>query len=118
MSRKRAREEPCFICSHWHNYEAGEPCSVCGHGPAAESAVSHGTPIPTEVLRDFLFLGSYDQASRCELLRAMGIKRILNVRAAAARLRVANGARLRAPVRATSSRRPAADRAREREPLP
>ena len=78
--RKREREEPCFICSHYHNFEAGEPCAVCGHGPVAVEALVSSGPFPTEVVPDFLYLGSYDQASRAELLRSMGIKRILNVR--------------------------------------
>lgn len=67
----------------FHNYEAGEPCSVCGHGASVmEEAPPSASPFPTEVVPDFLYVGSYDQASRAELLRAMGIKRILNVRAA------------------------------------
>jgi dual specificity MAP kinase phosphatase len=84
MSRKRERENPCFICSHYHNYEAGEPCGVCGHGPACATARPAAPPsaFPTEVLPSFLYLGSYDHASRAELLKAMGIRRILNVRAA------------------------------------
>jgi hypothetical protein len=86
MSRKRERENPCFICNHYHNFEAGEPCSVCGHGPAA--AVERAAPpsaFPTLVVPDFLYLGSYDHAARAELLKAMGVKRILNVRAPAQR---------------------------------
>mgnify|MGYP002389572649 CR=1 FL=1 len=35
--------------------------------------------MPTEVLPGFLFLGSYDHASRAELLKALGIAHILNV---------------------------------------
>ena len=35
---------------------------------------------PAEILPGFLFLGSYDTASRSELLKAMGITHILNVR--------------------------------------
>ncbi|GAB4822373.1 hypothetical protein N2152v2_009419 [Parachlorella kessleri] len=35
--------------------------------------------MPTEVLPGFLFLGSYDHASRAELLKALGIGHILNV---------------------------------------
>ena len=84
MSRKRERENPCFICNHYHNFEAGELCTVCGHGPAA--TVERAPPpsaFPTVVVPDLLYLGSYDQAARAELLKAMGIKRILNVRAPA-----------------------------------
>ena len=82
MSRKRERENPCFICNHYHNFEAGEWCTVCGHGPAA--TVERAPPpsaFPTLVVPDLLYLGSYDHAARAELLKAMGVKRILNVRA-------------------------------------
>jgi hypothetical protein len=83
MSRKRERENPCFICNHYHNYEAGEVCGVCGHGPTCAVALpAPPSAFPTEVLPSFLYLGSYDHASRSELLKAMGIKRILNVRSA------------------------------------
>ena len=80
--RKRERENPCFICGHFHNYEGGEPCSVCGHAAAAEPAAAPPTQsaFPTAVVQDFLYLGSYDQASRVEVLKAMGITHILNVR--------------------------------------
>ena len=82
MSRKRERENPCFICNHYHNFEAGEPCGVCGHGPASGGEARAPTPsaFPTEVLPGFLYLGSYDHASRAEVLKAMGVSRILNVR--------------------------------------
>ncbi|CAN4094213.1 unnamed protein product [Withania somnifera] len=33
---------------------------------------------PSEILPEFLFLGSYDNASRAELLKTLGISRILN----------------------------------------
>uniref|UniRef100_A0A453RF17 Tyrosine-protein phosphatase domain-containing protein n=1 Tax=Aegilops tauschii subsp. strangulata TaxID=200361 RepID=A0A453RF17_AEGTS len=33
---------------------------------------------PSEILKDFLFLGSYDNASRSELLKTIGISHILN----------------------------------------
>ena len=82
MSRKRERENPCFICNHYHNFEAGELCTVCGHGPAA--TVERAPPpsaFPTLVVPDMLYLGSYDHAARAELLKALGVKRILNVRA-------------------------------------
>jgi dual specificity MAP kinase phosphatase len=35
--------------------------------------------MPTTILNGFLYLGSYDTASRQELLKAMGITHILNV---------------------------------------
>lgn len=63
-------------------YENGEPCAVCGHTlaqlqttPAAISA------FPSDILPGFLYLGSYDNAARSELLKAQGISHILNVRA-------------------------------------
>ena len=98
MSRKRERENPCFICNHYHNYDAGEVCNVCGHAPPCATAPPAALPsaFPTEVLHGFLYLGSYDHASRAELLKAMGIQRILNVRA-------------RAPRRAARARLPAPD---------
>lgn len=34
---------------------------------------------PSEILPEFLFLGSYDNASRAELLKSQGISRVLNV---------------------------------------
>mmetsp|Transcript_14099 Transcript_14099/g.33273 ORF Transcript_14099/g.33273 Transcript_14099/m.33273 type:complete len:268 (+) Transcript_14099:473-1276(+) len=79
MKVKRGREEPCFICGHYHDYEGGEPCSVCGH---RLGSVNERMPLtsafPSEVIQEFLFLGSYDNASRNELLKAMGVKYILN----------------------------------------
>jgi dual specificity MAP kinase phosphatase len=82
--RKRERENPCGICGHYHKYEEGEVCGVCGHrlkpsdGEGAPS--SHESAFPTEVLKEFLFLGSYDNASRSEVLRTLSISHILNVR--------------------------------------
>ena len=82
---KRTRESPCFICGHYHAYESGEVCAICGHGPPSPAdAISanklmgcHGA-YPSEVLPAFLYLGSYDHASRADLLRAMGIQYVLN----------------------------------------
>eukprot|EP00887_Chlorella_sp_A99_P003068 scaffold9.g3068.t1 len=63
-------------------YEGGEPCSVCGHRLAAPAGGGANpkapSAFPTEVLPDFLFLGSYDHASRSELLKTLGIGNILN----------------------------------------
>mmetsp|Transcript_25200 Transcript_25200/g.65420 ORF Transcript_25200/g.65420 Transcript_25200/m.65420 type:complete len:279 (-) Transcript_25200:127-963(-) len=77
---KREREEPCAICNHYHDYEGGEPCSVCGHRLLSntEERVPVTSAFPSEIIPDFLFLGSYDNASRAELLKAMGIRYILN----------------------------------------
>ena len=108
MVRKRERENPCFICGHYHKYEEGEVCGICGHrlqeagernplngsgngsssssislasSTSPSSSTYHHTPsaFSSEILPLFLYLGSYDNASRAELLKAQGISRILNV---------------------------------------
>lgn len=81
MKSKREREEPCFVCNHYHDYEGGEPCSVCGHVLNSTPLPSPGRPTkePTLILQDFLYLGSYDAASRCELLKAYGVTHVLNL---------------------------------------
>ncbi|PNT69319.1 hypothetical protein BRADI_3g53591v3 [Brachypodium distachyon] len=59
-----------------------EICGVCGHRPAAAEAVPPAkldSAFPTQVLKDFLFLGSYDNASRSEVLKTLNITHILNV---------------------------------------
>ena len=62
-------------------YDAGEPCSVCGHRLAAGGeAGEKASAFPSEVVPGFLYLGSYDHASRAELLKTLGISHILNVR--------------------------------------
>ena len=63
-------------------YEGGEPCGICGHRLAEAEQPKPQTPsaLPTEVLPGFLFLGTYDHASRAELLKTLGIGNILNVR--------------------------------------
>ncbi|KAG1364261.1 protein-tyrosine-phosphatase IBR5 [Cocos nucifera] len=78
--RKRERENPCGVCGHYHKYEEGEVCRVCGHRmPVAEErSAQQGSAFPSEILKDFLYLGSYDNASRAELLKTLGISRILN----------------------------------------
>ena len=65
-------------------YHGGEPCSVCGHRlevvPAATApAPKPPSAFPSEIVPGFLFLGSYDHASRHEILRTLGIGHILNV---------------------------------------
>eukprot|EP00199_Chlamydomonas_sp_CCMP681_P006988 CAMPEP_0119115546 /NCGR_PEP_ID=MMETSP1180-20130426/51327_1 /TAXON_ID=3052 ORGANISM="Chlamydomonas cf sp, Strain CCMP681" /NCGR_SAMPLE_ID=MMETSP1180 /ASSEMBLY_ACC=CAM_ASM_000741 /LENGTH=265 /DNA_ID=CAMNT_0007104579 /DNA_START=24 /DNA_END=821 /DNA_ORIENTATION=- len=77
-SKRRAREDPCAICSHYHDYEGGEPCSICGHVLVSTSQKAGDTVMPTAILPGHLYLGSYDTASRSELLKAMGITHILN----------------------------------------
>ncbi|KAI4383233.1 hypothetical protein MLD38_009098 [Melastoma candidum] len=81
--RKRERENPCGICGHYHKFEEGEVCGVCGHRRATAesdqgSRCVHVSAFPTEILPNFLYLGSYDNASRSELLKAQGVSRILN----------------------------------------
>ncbi|GLC38618.1 hypothetical protein PLESTB_000453000 [Pleodorina starrii] len=79
MKVKRDREEPCFICNHYHDHENGVPCQICGHvmTQAERRQLDHSV-LPTAIIPGSLYLGSYDTASRSELLRAMGITHILN----------------------------------------
>ena len=79
--RKRERENPCGVCGHYHKYEEGEVCGICGHrAPVPSEKTSlQVSAFPSVILPDFLYLGSYDNASRSELLKAQGITRILNV---------------------------------------
>ncbi|CAN1196636.1 Protein-tyrosine-phosphatase IBR5 [Linum perenne] len=89
MMRKRERENPCGICGHYHKYEEGEVCGICGHrlpdssssdaAAAVDRPSVHISAFPSEILPDFLYLGSYDNAARSELLKTQGISRILNV---------------------------------------
>ncbi|CAA2981095.1 protein-tyrosine-phosphatase IBR5-like [Olea europaea var. sylvestris] len=81
--RKRERENPCGVCGHYHKYEEGEVCGICGHRMPAVSdnsaaSSNHVSAFPSEILPEFLFLGSYDNASRAELLKTQGISRVLN----------------------------------------
>lgn len=78
--RKRERENPCAICGHYHKFEEGEVCTVCGHRlqGANEKSAHAPSALPSEILVDFLYVGSYDNASRAELLKIQGISRILN----------------------------------------
>ncbi|XP_027062395.1 protein-tyrosine-phosphatase IBR5-like [Coffea arabica] len=79
--RKRERENPCAVCGHYHKYEEGEVCGVCGHrmpAVAEKSSSFQVSAFPSEILPEFLYLGSYDNASRAELLKTQGISRILN----------------------------------------
>jgi len=58
---------------------------VCGHRlqQSAERPLAAPTITPTPILQGSLFLGSYDVASRSDLLKAMDITHILNVRGSA-----------------------------------
>ncbi|KAJ8554565.1 hypothetical protein K7X08_025243 [Anisodus acutangulus] len=79
--RKRERENPCGICGHYHKYEEGEPCGICGHRMAVVTDKGSSIQVsafPSEILPEFLYLGSYDNASRAELLKTQGISRVLN----------------------------------------
>ncbi|XP_057955342.1 protein-tyrosine-phosphatase IBR5 [Malania oleifera] len=78
--RKRERENPCGVCGHYHKYEEGEVCGVCGHRVpgSSEKASLQLSAFPSEILPEFLYLGSYDNASRSELLKTQGISRVLN----------------------------------------
>ncbi|XP_047969714.1 protein-tyrosine-phosphatase IBR5-like [Salvia hispanica] len=78
--RKRERENPCAICGHYHKFEEGEVCGICGHRmPAgADKSAAHVSAFPSEILSEFLYLGSFDNAARSELLKSQGISCILN----------------------------------------
>ncbi|KAK4383678.1 Protein-tyrosine-phosphatase IBR5 [Sesamum angolense] len=83
--RKRERENPCGVCGHYHKYEEGEVCGVCGHRMPAVSDKSAASSVqfsafPSEILPEFLYLGSYDNAARAELLKTQGITRVLNLK--------------------------------------
>ena len=61
-------------------YENGEPCSVCGHTLTVADPSLRASAYPSAILPQFLYLGSYDNAARSELLKTLGITHILNVR--------------------------------------
>jgi dual specificity MAP kinase phosphatase len=69
------------VCGHYHKFEDGEVCGICGHRlQEPTEKIPATSAFSTEILPQFLYLGSYDNASRAELLKAQGITRILNVR--------------------------------------
>lgn len=69
-----------IISSKHVQYEHGEPCLVCGHTSfEGRSSTMPPSAIPSEVIAGHLFLGSYDHASRCDMLKMLGIEYILNV---------------------------------------
>ncbi|KAK4796044.1 hypothetical protein SAY86_028370 [Trapa natans] len=78
--RKRERENPCGVCGHYHKYEEGEVCGICGHRmlAASDKPSVYFSAFPSEIVPQFLYLGSYDNASRSELLKTHGISRVLN----------------------------------------
>ena len=61
-------------------YENGEPCSICGHTLTVADPSQKASAYPSAILPQFLYLGSYDNAARSELLKTLGITHILNVR--------------------------------------
>ena len=70
-----------YLRPHVLQYEGGEPCSVCGHRLAPPTATSQrASAFPSAVLPHFLYLGSYDHASRSDALKMLEITHILNVR--------------------------------------
>ncbi|XP_020262729.1 protein-tyrosine-phosphatase IBR5-like [Asparagus officinalis] len=71
------RENPCEICDHYHKQE--ETCGVCGHRVPVSISVDKESAFPFEILKDFLYLGSYDHASWIQVLKTFGISHILNV---------------------------------------
>lgn len=83
--RAASHPRPAQPCVQYHG---GEPCAICGHHlEAPPGAPAAATPppkppsaFPSEVVPGFLFLGSYDHASRHEILKALGVGNILNVR--------------------------------------
>ena len=56
----------------------GERCGVCGH-MMDPGDVCTPSALPTEVVPGFLFIGSFDHASRADLMKTLGITHILNV---------------------------------------
>lgn len=54
---------------------------MCGHRlTIVDTASQKASAYPSNILPQFLYLGSYDNASRSELLKTLGITHILNVR--------------------------------------
>ena len=53
-------------------------CPTCGHCKPVEEQAGCSTAFPSEIIPNFLYLGSYDHASRPDLMRAMDITMILN----------------------------------------
>lgn len=80
---------PCPSCYPSHavyncpqnlvQYEGGEPCSICGHVMLPIGTAHHESCMPATIISGFLYLGSYDTASRQDLLKSLGITHILNV---------------------------------------
>ena len=82
MLAVRAERKP--LTRNALQYEGGEPCSICGHVMLPAGGKTHDSCMPTTIISGFLYLGSYDTASRQELLRSLNISHILNVSHSAA----------------------------------
>jgi len=52
-------------------------CATCGHC-LPTSQTTQSSTLPSEILPGFLFLGSYDDSAKGELLKAMGVGFVLN----------------------------------------
>ena len=80
-NKKRERENPCAVCGHYHDYEGGEPCTLCGHRlmTEAERPPPSASSLPTEIIPGFLYLGSYDDATRSSMLEILNIRHVLGV---------------------------------------
>lgn len=66
-------------------YEGGEQCKICGHVlQTLPVTIEHSRASPSEILPGFLYLGDYNHASSCSLLKAIGITHILCVRLSSA----------------------------------
>lgn len=62
---------------------------MCGHVLTVPGPSSSQQMMPTPIVSGFLYLGSYDTASRSEVLKTLGISHLLNVRGAPAAARAA-----------------------------
>ena len=72
---------------------------MCGHVLTVPGPSTSQQMMPTPIVSGFLYLGSYDTASRSEVLKTLGITHLLNVRGRAAPRRGA--ARAAAPASLT-----------------
>ncbi|KAG5126884.1 hypothetical protein JHK82_027719 [Glycine max] len=72
--------EMAFLVQDHRVVSQKKVCSICGHRiPVGLDKTSiQVSAFPSAVLPEFLYLGSYDNASRLELLKTQGISRILN----------------------------------------
>ncbi|KAL5727152.1 hypothetical protein ACHQM5_000378 [Ranunculus cassubicifolius] len=98
MENKRKRDSNstpnaphCNLCGHSHNFLAGEICTICGHVNPFSPHIPKSS-FPTikkkqfwlaekgdgEILPDFLYLGSFHDASSMYFLKANKITHILN----------------------------------------